>query len=285
MCDTYQCMHNEKDGFMFKKVRFLFLVIIFLPLNARHWCMNGGIDFNYARYTLDAIAPQSGYLAVPHFALAYKKARSVYTGLHFDGRWNAGLLCASSDLCNSSCVSGANSHANVADYQADWRLGYFFVSDQERYSLTPFTGIGFQHLSYQLDPHMMRYKYYQVYVPIGAEFLYHSPRNFSIGLKTLYRAGAYNRLRVSTPCVEDACDSTCDDKIKLNYSQGVYIAVPAVLHYRQEKRVGFHLSMIPFFDWNRFANTCDTNSDCVVFPIPTNKRWYLGVTAALGITF
>ena len=82
------------------------------------------------------------------------------------------------------------------------------------------------------------------------------------------------------------CDSDCcDDKIKLKYSQGVNVKIPVLLHYREGENVEFHMSFTPFFDWNKFADTCETNSDCVVFPIPESKRWYLGVNANFGITF
>lgn len=265
-----------------KKVVLLALSVS--SLYCSHFSTNLGIDFNYARYEIGKIAKQSGYLAGPHFDFAYKKLRSVYTGIDFDGRWNAGLICSKSNLCNTSCLTGGCVQADVADYFTDWKIGYYYLSSQERFSLTPYTGLGFQHLSYQIDPSLMRYKYYQIYVPIGLEFMYHSDRNFSIGCQAQYRAGAYSRLKVSTPCVED-CDSSCDDKIHLRYSHGFNFKVPSTLHYRTDKRVGFNLSCIPFFDWNKFSDTCDTNSEGVVFPIPTNKRWYLGINANIGITF
>jgi hypothetical protein len=276
----------KKPGVFMKTVKILLLLASCSSLVASQFSMNVGADFNYARYELDNIAQQSGYLAGPHFDISYEKPDYFCTALNFDGRWNAGLICSSNDdLCNNSCLSGGCLQANVADYITDWTLGYYYLNSEESFSFVPFAGVGFYHLSYEIDPSIMRYKYYQVYVPVGVDFSYHSLRNFSIGTKIQYRAGVYNRLRVSTPCVSDDCDSCCDDKIALNYSQGFNIKVPVVWHYRVDKPVGFYLSCIPFFDWHKFADTCDTNSDCVVFPIPENKRWYLGVNANFGITF
>lgn len=269
-----------------KKIVFIALVASCFAIQASFLEMHWGLDHNYARYDFDSIAKQSGYLAGFHFDFSYKNPRRIYTGVHFDGRWNAGNVCSDKpDLCNSSCLTGGCLLASVADYLVDWQLGYYYMNDDECFSFKPYAGVGFQHLSYLIDPSVMRYKYYQVYVPVGVEFLYHSPRNFSIGTDIAYRAGVYNRLKVSTPCVSDDCNSTCDEKIKLKYSQGFSFKIPIELEYRVEKRVGFQLSCIPFFDWNKFNNTCDTNSDCIVFPIPESKRWYLGVTAALGIIF
>lgn len=266
--------------------RIMILSMLCMQLHASRFCTNFGIDFNYARYSLGSIAQQSGYLAGPHFDFSYKKPRRVYTGVNFDGRWNAGLVSSRNDeICGTSCISGGCLQAKVADYLTDWELGYYYVSNCERFSVKPYSGVGFQHLSYLIDPTIMRYKYYQVYVPIGLEFLYHSVRNFAVGFELQYRAGAYNHLRVSTPCVEDDCNSPCGDSIKLNYSQGVNVQVPFVLNYRVEERVGFHLSLTPFFDWNTFADTCDTNSECLVFPISKLNRWYLGMNLNLGITF
>ena len=196
---------------MRKKMYLLFLATLCVPLSARHLSMNFGTDFNYARYKFDNIALQSGYLAGPHFDFAYKKPCRFYTGINFDGRWNAGLICTSNDdLCNINCLTGGCLQANVADYLTDWEIGYYYLSREEQFSVMPFTGVGFQHLSYEIDPSILRYKYYQVYVPVGLEFLYNSPRCFSIGFEVIYRAGVYNRLKVTTPCVDD-CDfsNTC----------------------------------------------------------------------------
>lgn len=270
---------------MHKKSTLFFLLLLTIPLYARRFSTNAGIDFNYARFKLDNVAPQSGYLAGPHFDFAYKKPWSVYTGVNFDARWNAGLFCSSNNLCNSSCLQGGDAQAQVNDYFVDWQLGFYFDNEEQTFNAIPFLGIGFQQLAFELEPNILDYKYRQIYVPIGLEFLYNSPRDFSIGIKGVYRAGAWNRLRITTPCVEDDCNSACSDQFKLRYSQGVYIEIPAILHYRQDKNVGFHMTCAPFFDWNRFAGTCDCNSNGVVFPIPRNTRWYVGMNMNLGITF
>lgn len=267
---------------MYKK-SFLSLMLISSCLKAQLDCqffyMNFGSDFNYARYKLNNVASQGGYLAGPHFDIAYKRPCSVYSGLNFDGRWNAGNICSTTNLDNPNFLQGGNTQASVADFLTDWELGYYHLSCDERFTVMPYSGVGFQHLTFRLKPNIMRYKYNQVYVPVGLEFLYFSPRDFSVGFKADYRAGAYTRLKVSTPGVGSS------GKLKLNYSQGVNVKAPITLYYLRDKCVGFHFAMIPFFDWNQFSNTSQVNGQNVQFPIPKLTRWYLGLNVNIGITF
>jgi len=286
---------------MNRKIYVLFLMLLSTSLRADYrFNMNVGSDFNYARYNLDNVAPLGGYLAGVHFDFDYKKPCYLYTGVQFDGRWNAGLICSNIKSCDP-CYVGGNMRAEVADYITDWRLGYHWVNTEETWSVTPFVGVGFQHLSFELEPSIMRYRYYQVFVPIGLDFYYHMRcNNITLGLRGNYRAGAYNRLKVTTPCVtdtDDECELTtnstccpqskcgCDDKIKLKYSHGFHIDTPLIFRYREGCCVSVDLSFIPFFDWNRFARTCEKNFNDIVIPITANKRWYLGFTLGIGINF
>lgn len=247
---------------------------------ACHWYeMNYGIDFNYARYNFNDIATQSGYLAGAHFDAAFKSANKFYTGVNFDGRWNAGLISSSFDLNNPNALQGGNTQASVADYLADWEVGYFHLTCNERWSISPFTGIGFQHLRFRFKPDALTYKYNQVYIPIGLQWFYHSPRNITIGCRAIYRAGAYTTLHVATPNLGD------NDRLELRYSQGVNVLIPITLHYREDKCVGLNFSMIPFFDWNHFAFPKETNSQGLAFPVADNKRWYLGMNVNIGMVF
>jgi hypothetical protein len=252
---------------MYKKM-FPILLLLSCALNAEDFYMNLGTDFNFAHYRIDDSITQKGYLAGPHFDVAYKRPCSIYTGLNFDGRWNAGFVTTSAGV----------PQADVVDFRSDWKIGYYFLSYCELYSLIPYTGLGFQHLFYKIKPNIMTYKYYQLYLPLGFEFLYNSPKDFTIGLRADYRAGAYTKLAISTPNVASP------GKLKLKYSHGVHVAMPVYLHYLRDRCVGLDLSLIPFFDWNRFAKTTETNG-VLPFPIMTNKRWYVGVNANIGINF
>jgi hypothetical protein len=262
-----------------KKQHILLLLFAALPLIARHQhlAMNFGTVFNYARYTLGCLEPQSGYLVGPHFDFSYQKSYRPFFGLEFDGRWNAGFI---SD-------KNSTTRADVADYIPATYLGFTFDTADHAFRITPFTGLGYYRLSYQLEPDMLTYQYNQIFVPVGLNFNYHFERNFSIGLDTMYRVGAYNHLKLKTPCITpDDCTDECNgNSLKLNYSSGFRVRMPFVCHYRNGKKVAFNTTLAPFFDWNKFASTCDANSQGIVFPIPTNTRWYLGVMANLGISF
>ena len=110
--------------------------------------------------------------------------------------------------------------------------------------------------------------------------MYHTNRNFSMTVDALYRIGVYNYVNVTTPCVSDSCE-----KIKLEYSSGLRVRIPFECYYRVDRRVGINTTLAPFFDWNKFADTHEKNSQNIALQIPTNTRWYLGIMANFGIAF
>lgn len=261
-----------------KKQLSLCMLFISASMYAEHFTTNLGIVFNYARYEVGCLASQEGYLAGPHFDFFYQKPWRLYTGIEFDASWDAGSICTTEKCCLVNSV-----YARSVDYLPVFRIGYAMNTKENVYEVVPYTGLGYYHFSYIIEPNTIDYKYNQVFVPVGLKFAYNSPRNFSVGFDAQYRAGAYSRLTVVTPCVEN---SECDDgKFKLKYSHGARFVMPITCHHRTDKRVGLDVTLAPMFDWNSFDTTCEKNSDCIQFNIPTNKRWYLGVVAALGLTF
>src|SRR3990172_7760634 len=177
-----------------KKQHILLLLCAVSPLIARHQHLNlnVGTVFNYARYRLGCLEPQSGYLAGPHIDFSFQKACRPFFGVEFDGRWNAGFI---TDACSTV-------RAHVADYIPAAYLGFTFGITNNTWLVTPFTGLGYYRFVYQLEPDMLTYKYNQIFVPVGLNVSYRSPRNFSIGFEPMYRIGAYNRVKVSTPCID-----------------------------------------------------------------------------------
>ena len=71
------------------------------------------------------------------------------------------------------------------------------------------------HLSKKLAPDVIRYKYHNVFIPVGFEFDWCVNDCFDIGLRAEYRIDAYTRLKLSIPCIK-----VCE-KLKLKRSQGV----------------------------------------------------------------
>ena len=236
-----------------------------------------GINFNYARYKLGKLSKISGYLAGVHCELEFKKPCHVLVGIYFDGQWNAGHLCSKTDLCNPSDV-----RSKVADYIVDLHAGYNWAICSERFLFTPFAGVGFYHLSKKLAPDVIRYKYHNVFIPVGFELDWCVNDCFDIGLRAEYRIDAYTRLKLSIPCIK-----VCE-KLKLKRSHGVKVEIPMTWYYDAsvcgKRSLDMNCKVIPFFDWNKFG-AAKQESNCLAVPVPKLKRWHLGLRVLVGFNF
>ncbi|MFC1841538.1 hypothetical protein ACFLYA_00535 [Candidatus Dependentiae bacterium] len=245
-----------------------------IPLKHNYLQSNLGIDFNYARYKLGALSDMSGYLAGLHVDFYYKKPRSALVGLYFDGRWNAGHICSDINCCNffdlRSCID---------DYMTSFHLGYNATTCDDTFMLTPFSGVGFYFLSNKLNPNIIEYKYFNVYVPLGMEFQWDIKDHFNVGLNATYRLDAHTRVKMILPCIK-----ICE-KIKLKRSHGFKLEIPLIWNHTYCKRVNFQTKVVPFFDWNKFGASKKTNRYCIPIQIPCMKRWHLGLSVLIGISF
>ncbi len=261
-------------------VLFSLLGLLSLSLDAREfadqtWQFNIGPTFNFARYNLGCLAPIQGYIAGVHTDITYSKSWGLYTGLRFDGRFNAPDLCSKGDSCE---MSGGRS--KVRDYIPEWDIGYTFESSCGKYFASVFSGVGFYYLSHKLEPDIIRYRYLNTYVPIGLDMNWVAKEDkIFVGLRAIYRADAYTRLKLSLPCIE-----VCG-KLKLERSHGVLIEMPITRVHSWNDSANFQTKIVPFFDWNRFGATKETSSDCVQVPVPKLDRWYLGLRFDLGVRF
>lgn len=229
-----------------------------------------GPSLQYGRFHQNCLDAQKGFLSGPSAGLEITYPWRPYFGLFFDGLWSVANFCSEDGL-----------FINSAQYNTMMKLGFNFGGNNTSFIVTPYTGVGFLHLSHELKKDLITYKYNNVYIPLGLRFLHELSECFSWEFLIHYRADAYTRLKVSTPCL---CD-TDDCKIKLKRTDGVFASLPLTWTYGQERRVGFITKLTPTFDWQRFNCPDDCCENGVALNIPQLKHWKLGFQAMLGITF
>lgn len=237
---------------------------------ATEFHLNAGPLFNFARFKFGCLPKIQGYLAGLHADFELVTPCCFYTSIIFDGRWNAGFICGDQDT-----------KAQIKDYRSQWFLGYRFCSGCNT-SITPFWGFGFYHLSQELKPDIMSYRYFNIFIPLGLHFEWDPCSDeFTIGLSVLYRPDVWTRLKLDTPCVQ-ACDN---QKIKLKRSYGVHVALPMQWVLTCNECVDVQTKIVPFFDWNRFGKADEANCNGLCFEVPRLDRWYLGLHIDIGIRF
>jgi hypothetical protein len=243
----------------------------------RNTQVNVGPLFNFARYNFGNLPKIEGYLAGVHTDLIYGRSycdplSDLYLNLRFDGRWNAGFVCGQDEL-----------KSQIKDYRPELNIGYNWCICDESYYLTPLTGIGFYYLSNELKPNIITNRYFNVYVPIGANLLWQAKRHFQVELAAEYRINAWTRLKLQTP------DLNVCDKLKLTHTNGVHVEVPMTWFLDTYSCCfnDLHLQckVVPFFDWNRFGNVNERNFEGLCLPVPELKRWYLGLHVDIGVNF
>ena len=264
------------------------LLLSFPAYASRHISLNVGPTFQYTKYNQGNLPKQIGSMVGPAFNMFIKKAWRPTAYIGFRGLWDIPHICSDDGLIIDS-----------NEYEVNAHLGFNFEPSSEAFSIIPFTGIDFIHLSHTIKDSIIRHKYFQINVPVGIEFIHYVSKSFSWGIKPYYDIDAWTRLKVSTPSL---CD-TKNCKIKLKRCHRFHIELPLKCHYETRKGTHFDISCIPLFTWQKFnsekkcststncSTTCSTICDSVgttdpdALNIPVLKQWHLGSIVTLGISF
>ncbi len=235
--------------------------------------LNVGALFNFARYKQGELPNIQGYLAGIHADYIYGRPHvaplsNLYSYLRFDGRWNAGFVCGCDDL-----------KLQIKDYRPEWAVGYNFCLKSDQQYVTPLVGVGFYYLSDEIKRDVVTFRYFNVYIPVGASFLWRRCDDFQVELSAVYRANAHTRLKIEDPCL-DLCD-----KLRLCKTRGAHVELPFTWFLNTCRCWDIQTKVVPFFDWNHFGRATETTSLGVCFPVPKLDRWYLGLHVDVGIHF
>lgn len=233
------------------------------------FALNTGALFNFARYDLGELPKIEGYLAGIHTDLTHSKPSKWFTSLIFDGRWNAGYVSGNDDI-----------KVQIKDYRPELQLGYTFFLENQRTSVTPFTGLGFFYLSNEIKPDIITYRYFNLYVPVGLHVDHTLKEEIcDIGLLLEYRPDVWTRLKVNTPCVK-----LCE-KFTMHRAHGLRIELPFTHYHTTSHRANIQTKIVPFFDWNHFGAVNQTNCAGQCIPVPKLNQWYLGLHVDIGLRF
>ncbi len=262
------------------------LLLSFPAYASRHISLNVGPTFQYTKYNQGNLPKQVGTMVGPAFDMRIKKAWRPAAYIGFRGLWDIPHICSDDGLIIDS-----------NEYEVNAHLGFNFETSSEKFSIIPFTGIDFIHLSHKIKDNIIRHKYFQINVPAGIEFMHYVSKSFSWGIKTYYDIDAWTRLKVSTPIL---CN-TKDCKIELKRCHRFHIELTFEWHYETKKGTHFDLSYIPLFTWQKFnsekkcclptscktscTTACETTSDPDALNIPVLKQWHLGSIVTLGVSF
>lgn len=286
------------------------------------WQSNVGLNFNFARYRFGDLPTLNGYLAGIHWDLSHSWPSNWFVNLQFDGEWNAGPVsadnCSTDCDCNGNPIAPTDLQSSIRDFRPEFDFGWnFSFCENENFTLTPFIGLGFLYLSNKLCPQDVRYRYYNLNVPIGLSATWYSYScecsDFDMGLAITYRIDAWTRLKLSLPdldmdavvCVDPCncdcpntvttpsnvvCNDDCDDncnKLKLKRTNGVHVAMPMRWNFdtKEDMCINMQAKVVPFFDWNSFGRTKEVNANLIPVPVPKLKQWYLGLHVDVGINF
>lgn len=254
---------------------FYYMLLIFTslihgrPFEEQTGQINVGALFNYARFNIQGLPRIDGYLSGIHFDIHRGYPSYWYTTLRFDGRWNAGAIRGNQNL-----------RTTIKDYRPEFNLGYSVISFNKQYAVTPFVGFGFYYLSNALQPNVMTFRYFNMYVPFGINFLLLARQPFQLGFLLSYRLDAWTRLKLTTPALQ-----TPIGKLKLKQTYGLHAELPFTWVDTCEKRVNKQVRVVPFFDWNHFGRSKQTTNQQVLFPLPELDRWFLGLRIDIGFNF
>lgn len=239
------------------------------PYEEQTYQINAGPLFNYARFNVQGLPRIDGYLSGLHFDVQRAYPSYWYTTCRFDGSWNAGSIRGDQNL-----------KTFIRDYRPECNLGYSVISFNKQYAVTPFVGLGFYYLSNSLQPNIMRFRYFNIYVPFGINFLLLARRPFQLGFYLSYRFDAWTRAKLTTPAIQ-----TPQRKLKLKQTYGLHAELPFTWVDTRCKRANIQARVAPFFDWNHFGRSKQTTNEQVLFPIPELDRWYLGLHVDFGFNF
>ncbi|MEX1012489.1 MAG: autotransporter outer membrane beta-barrel domain-containing protein [Waddliaceae bacterium] len=155
------------------------------------------------------------------------------------------------------------------------RLGYSFDLSCV-YRFKPYVGVGYNYYENSQDPDSLPldWRYKKIFIPVG--FLVEGPlcRDLYFGLRGEWRPDVYSTLKVGTT-------ETIETDLKL--AHGFRIETP--LTYFFDWSHCYHIQFVPFYDWNRFGESEEENSNGIVLPIDSETRWNIGFRVLLGVRF
>ncbi len=240
-----------------KKILFLFLIQI--SLLAADTQFYAGPHFNYTRLRFDTPFELEGYMGGAAAGAEYQY-NCLFTSAEVEGYWNAGPITGRP--CQRS---------SLTEFFAQWKLGGNFFRGYGCLNIKPYTGIGYNRFENEQAPEgiSLKYEYEKIFVPAGVYTYW--------WLSPCIKVGAQFEWRFDVESCLDVASLHFNNKLEHGYR--AQLPLDASLRYG---RCCFNLSVIPFFDWNRFGRVDDSSPNDVPIDIPELTRWNAGLRVLFG---
>lgn len=245
-----------------KKI-WLGLLLLFSPLSATEWNVYVGPHFHYTNLKFNNPENLEGYAggvtAGIDFSWCY-----LFSNVEFEGTWNAGPItgcpCERSDL---------------TEYFVEGKLGANFSFCCDQLCFQPYTGFGWDRFENEQDPKTVSlcYRYDKLFVPVGFYLNWIFCNCNSWGLQFEWRPDVSSCLKLLHIDLKTRCE------------QAFRVQSPIRFNYDDCCRCGFWLEVVPFYDWNKFGQVKEKNEDGVDLPIPSLRRWNVGLRLLFGWEF
>lgn len=214
-----------------------------------------GADYTHVNLKPHGYSSFSGNLWGAKGAYQYRPHNNVYAELN--GSWKEGT------------AHGSAGKRKLLFIDAQERLGYTFATKKVDFLFTLFAGLGYRHLGQKLTTDsndILKFKYNEIYVPVGFLTNYGFNSWVSIGLEGTWMPQVYPTVKI-TPLKGSRWIL---HKTLSNFS----VKMPIDFTVTKNKR--FHIVLDPFYEhWEDGSSTAETSTG-VSLGLPGNNYNYWG---------
>jgi hypothetical protein len=220
-----------------------------------------GSHLNYLSFKFNNPGKLKGPLAGVKGGLSFTRDY-LFGDINMEASWNIGRITGSP--CQRS---------SIQEYFAQSKLGFIIPACCDAVTLTPYTGFGYNHFHNKQDPTTagLSYKYTKLFMPLGILLDGTINQNMAFGLQLEARFDVYALLKV-----------ICE-KLEIQKKYAFRVQTPFTIYTGCNCQHA--VSIVPFFDWNRFGRAVDTTCLGVALPIPQLTRWEIGARLLFSFVF
>ena len=244
---------------LMKKV-ILALSLFASSLSAASWEVYAGPHFNYTNIEFNNPTELKGYSAGVTAGIDFSCCY-FFSNVEFEGTWNAGPI-----------VGTPCQRSDLAEYFVELKLGGNFCFCCEKLWFQPYTGFGWDRFENEQDPKTaaLCYRYDKLFIPVGfyLDWLFCNCNTW--GIQFEWRPDVYSCLNLLKIDLKNRCE------------QAFRVQSPIRFNYDCFCCGRFWTEVVPFFDWTQYGAVNEKNSDGVSLPIPSLKRWDLGLRLLFG---
>jgi len=187
---------------------------------------------NYTHINLNPDGESSfhGNLGGLQGSYIYRPVNNLYAGVTLN--WSQG---------NMTGISGSRFLLYIDTQE---RIGYTFASEEKKWLMTIFSGLGYRHMGHHVKPstgEALRYGYNEIYVPVGLLSSYACSSWFSWGIGLTWMPQVFPTVSISTKK---------DSNWSLSYKlANFYVELP--MTFAVTKKRNFLITFNPFYQkWN-----------------------------------